>query len=322
MAKSKNKLFKKISHLIEYTFVLVVSFIISLFPFSFMDSLAAFLVRLLVPVLPKAEKRIKENLEKVYYPWLKKNDPDFIPWTTKKEKDFIRENLRHSLRVSLEIFHSRKFKNKKFIDKYIYVEEESTIRYFQEQTTGMVGVEGHLGNWELGIPFYFRHGVPISFIAKHLSNPYVDKMLEKRRTTYGGKNIFMEESAELIKHLKNKEVIGLVSDQDAGKSGIMVDFFDMKASTFPGPALLTYLSGSQLMLFTCIFTEKGRYKVDLIPVIEAGNHKKNYSSRSDAIQKITEKWVKALEKESSKYPEQYFWIHRRWKHSPDWNRTI
>lgn len=318
MAKTKNQSIKKAGHLIEYFLVTVISFLISLLPFSFMDTLAGFLVRLLAPFLPKAEKRIKENLERVYYPWLKENDPDFIPWDSQKEKKFLYENLKASLRVSLEVFHSRKFKNRKFIDKYIYAEKESTIRYFQQQTTGIVAIEGHLGNWELAVPFYYRHGVPISFIAKHLSNPYVDRMLEKRRMTYGGKNIFMEESSELMKHLRKKEVIGLVSDQDAGGSGIMADFFGMKASTFPGPALLTYLSGSELMLFTCIFMGKGRYRVDLIPVVAAGNHKKNFPNREDAIRQMTAKWVKALEKESSKYPEQYFWVHRRWKHSPDW----
>ncbi len=311
---------KNVSHVLEYAIVLVVSTAIGLLPFSFMDTLAGWVAAIIVPLFPGATRRIKTNLERVYYPWLAANDPDYEAWSAKKEKDFIRTNLRHSLRVSMEIFHSRKFKNPRFIDKYMAPDSPWLYEHFQNQKNGIVLLEGHLGNWELAISFYYRYGVSISFVAKHLSNPYVDKMLLRRRKTYGGTNFFMEESSGLVKHLRQKEIIGLVADQDAGATGILVDFFGKKASTFAGPAIFTYLSGAELMVFSCVFIGKGKYKVNLIPVLPAGSVPKGSRSKDVVIQEVTQKWVSTLETECARYPEQYFWIHRRWKHSPGWVR--
>jgi KDO2-lipid IV(A) lauroyltransferase len=300
----KVSLGKRISHVIEYIFTEILGLAIYLLPFSSLDKVAAILRTILMPLLPSAKERVRNNVS-FYYP----------NKTSAEIDTFIKRNLQNTLRVTLEVFQTGKFAKEKFIKKYLEPADQDSIDLFVKRNKGIVGIQGHFGNWELPVLFYYFHGVNVAFSAKHLSNPYVDRKLHRRRTRYGGKIVYLDESMKLIRELKNGNVVGLVADQDAGNDGIFVDFLGRKAATFPGPALLSYLTQSDLVLATNIFQGKGKYKVRLQKIHDATENS-NFKDRDEAVAALTQKWSTALEKEVLKYPEQYFWIHRRWKTRP------
>lgn len=294
---------KKVSHIIEVIFLLIFTGIMNLFPYRSLHSVARAIVFLFHPLLKSSRRRIKENLA-FAYPNLKGSEL----------KSFITRNLTHNIRVFLEVMQMRKFRKKSFLKKYITFDEQ-TLTDVRNREGAIVIVEGHFGNWELGIPFYVHNGEYPYFSAKHLSNPYSDRLLHRRRTRYGGQIFYIEESQGLIRQAKKNSLIGLVADQDAGGDGVFINFFGREASTFKGPAVLSLLSSARFFLLTFVFEGRGRYRASGRILADKIDRKK-YKSMDEAIEAVSRLWVNALEQEVRKNPEQYFWIHRRWKTRP------
>ena len=109
-------------------------------------------------------------------------------------------------------------------------------------------------------------------------------------------------SSDVKQSLKNNELLILLSDQDAGKKGIFVDFFNIPSSTPSGAANYNKTMGSPLIFFSAVKTENG---------YEANFEKIDTTNKS--IEDVVQKYTFMLEQEIKKYPEQYFWVHKRWK---------
>jgi len=99
-----------------------------------------------------------------------------------------------------------------------------------------------------------------------------------------------------------------VSDQDAGKKGTFVNFFGSKASTPKGAALFFLNTKSPMIFASCIQLSFQNYKIEFIPI----EIKKEYLNDKD-VENITQTYTTFLENYIKKYPEQYFWFHKRWK---------
>ena len=112
----------------------------------------------------------------------------------------------------------------------------------------------------------------------------------------------------LLRALKNKQAIGLVADQNAGRDAVFVDFFGKIAATQPGPAQLALKFGAPMLVGAAIRTGPGKFKV-LARQVEI--------KEDDTVETLTQRHVKILEGFIRQYPEQYFWLHRRWKTRPE-----
>lgn len=302
--KKKFPLKKRISHVLEFAFTMLFFCIINLFPFSALHSVSKFFRILLSPFLNSARRRIRTHVSET------------LKITDEKElKRFVNNNLDNTIRSFFELMQAWKMKKKKFIDKYVEFGEDS-VPIAQDKTQGVVFAEGHFGNWEIPIPAFASIGFKVFFSAQKLSNPYVDAWTHRTRIGYGGGGpIYLKEAEKFIPLLRRKEPLGLVSDQDAGYDGIFVDFMGRKAATHTGPALLAYLGKAKLAVGFCIHQGKGRYRF-YSRILYRFQNKSDFASSKDAAEKLTKLWVSELEKEVRKYPEQYFWVHRRWKTRP------
>ena len=103
--------------------------------------------------------------------------------------------------------------------------------------------------------------------------------------------------------LNANEILGLVSDQDAKRKGVFVDFFDKPASTHKGAALFHLNTNASLIFGICVQKNIGHYQVEFIPI--------NPDKKS--VEDITQLYTSVIEQSIKKYPEQYFWFHNRWK---------
>lgn len=295
---------KRISHVIEFAFVMLLFGIINLFPFSMLHSVARFFRIMLSPLLGSARRRIRSQVSEI------------LQITDEKElRRFVNTNLDHTIRSFFELMQSWKMKHKRFIDKYVTFAEE-TREIAADRSQGVVFAEGHFGNWEIPIPAYASIGFKIYYAAQKLSNPYVDFMVRKIREGYGGGGaIYLKESEKYVPLLRRKEPIGLVADQDAGGEGVFVNFLGKQASTHMGPAVLAYLGKARLVVAFCIFQGRGRYQFYARTLYRFAG-KSDFASSREAAEKLTQLWVSEMAKEIRKYPEQYFWVHRRWKTRP------
>jgi KDO2-lipid IV(A) lauroyltransferase len=173
---------------------------------------------------------------------------------------------------------------------------------------------GHFGNWEVGNFLLGLFGWKTKAIARALDNPYVDRWLRRFRQHTGQTILDKNQDWEKIcQVLANRGALGTLGDQDAGQRGLYVEFFHRPASTHKAVALLA-LEYQALLLVIGVPREGPRlhfnvYCEDMIDPRE-------YGGRSDAVTAITARFTKALERLIGRNPEQYFWLHRRWKHQP------
>ena len=185
---------------------------------------------------------------------------------------------------------------------------------------GMIFLSGHFGNWEL---IAYSVGVftnlPITIIVKPQANDFADKYLNKFRTSRGNKIISMYNAAKtIITVVQNKEVIALLADQFATKDkDYYVNFFGRPASTFKVVGELALRYKIPIIMGVAIRQKNGKYKAELVELkyddlIDLEN---NAIASTDGVFKLTERHTKQLEDFIRKTPEQWAWMHKRWKYS-------
>jgi KDO2-lipid IV(A) lauroyltransferase len=175
-------------------------------------------------------------------------------------------------------------------------------------------VTGHFGNWELGGYVVGMFGFTTHAIARPLDNPYLDAFLRTFRERTGQRILAKQGDFERMQGvLDSGGVLATLADQDAGQRGLFVDFFGRPASTHKAVALLALEYGvTMAVVGVPRVGEPMRYRLELEDVIDPGE----YAGRPDAVRAITQRFTSALERLVARHPEQYFWLHRRWKHQP------
>ena len=146
-------------------------------------------------------------------------------------------------------------------------------------------------------------------------NPYLnDFLLHRFRQRTGQCILYKDGDFERIQAaLASGGVIATLGDQDAGQRGLFVDFFGRPASTHKAVALLALEHNAMMVVIGVPRTgEPMQYKIAAEEVILP----EEYAGRPDAMRAITQRFTAALERLARRTPEQYFWLHRRWKHAP------
>ena len=176
-------------------------------------------------------------------------------------------------------------------------------------------VTGHFGNWELAGFALGLFGFRTHAIARTLDNPYLNEFFLHRFRQRTGQTI-LDKSGDferIQKVLAEGGVIATLGDQDAGQRGQFVPFFGRPASTHKAVALLALEHDAPLLVTGTPRVAAGlRYEVIAEEVIDP----RDFAGRGDAVKVMTERFTAALERLIRRHPEQYFWLHRRWKHQP------
>lgn len=179
-----------------------------------------------------------------------------------------------------------------------------------DQSGGCIFVTPHIGNWEI-LPHVSAYvGIPLAVVARPLDNEYLEKLVYADRTA-SGQILIPKKNAlfTLQKTLRSGTSIGMLPDQSTAK-GIVIDFFGRPATTTPVPALLAINYKRPIVVVACC-RKKGVDEYDgfVSDPIWPGE----YESEKAEIFRITEEMNRQMEKVIRKYPEQYLWMHNRWK---------
>jgi KDO2-lipid IV(A) lauroyltransferase len=203
------------------------------------------------------------------------------------------------------------------IDKFVHypnpADQHRGIGWFKSQRP-LLAVSGHFGNWEMLSYMLGLSGFRGAVIARRLDNPYLDRFLKRFRIATGQTVLDKNEDYDRIRQtLAAGSHLGVLGDQDAGPRGVFVDFFGGPASTNKSIALLALeYSAPILVCGAARAKEPLHYQVYLADVILP----EDYAAHADAVRRITQRYTKALEKLIRLHPDQYFWLHRRFKHQP------
>ena len=175
-------------------------------------------------------------------------------------------------------------------------------------------VTGHFGNWELAGYVLGVFGFRTYAIARVLDNPHLERFLKRFRQATGQTIIAKKDDFDrLTGVLKAGATVATLADQDAGPRGVFVDFFGRPASGHKAVALMA-------LEFDAVMAVLGTPRVggplEYQIVIEEVIDPREYAGRPDAVRAITQRYHDALERLIRRHPEQYFWLHRRWKSQP------
>jgi len=222
-------------------------------------------------------------------------------------EEIAAESYRQTAMTFMELLIAPRLRNE--IRNILRPEHMALIRDLLQEGKGLVAVSGHLGNWELqGAAAATVMTEPFTVAAVQQSNPYVNRFITRRRNEMGMQVAGTKEAMKhLVKAIINKQAIGLVADQNAGPFAVFVDFFGRTAATQPGPAKLALKFKAPMVVGAAVRTGPGKFRM-LLRQVEV--------REDDTVQTLTQRHAKILEEFIRQYPEQYFWIHRRWKTRP------
>lgn len=203
----------------------------------------------------------------------------------------------------------------KIVDFELDEVSERLYERVKNEGKGVLITTGHLGNWELLVYSFAALHQPIAYLARALDNPLIEDLTVRVRTRLGNRPINKSNSAmTAIKLLRGGEILGVLADINAHpKEGVFVPFFGVEACTSSGPATMALRTNSLIFPVFCVFdASAGRYKVVHGDVIEY----QPTDDRQADIRELTAIYTAQIEKIIREYPDQWLWIHKRWKTRP------
>lgn len=186
---------------------------------------------------------------------------------------------------------------------------------------GVMLVTGHFGNWELLVMAFAANYEPISYLARPLDNPMIDQMTYDIRSRYGNMPINKNNSAMVaIKILNEGGGLGILADVNVHpKEGVFVPFFGVPACTSIGPAMIASRSNALILPTFCIWDKNRKmYRIVHGKLIQPSNT----GDRQHDMLELTREITNEIEKVIRAYPDQWFWIHKRWKTRPPGEPSI
>ncbi|MBN1352941.1 lysophospholipid acyltransferase family protein [candidate division KSB1 bacterium] len=285
-------------------YILVKGFfnLLRILPRSFCFFLLTRISLLCFYVIPDARKKTIRNLTRVF--GSEKNAAEI--W--KMAKSVFRDLGRNAV----DMFRLKQVVGKD-PDRYVTCHGWENLDNALAKGKGVVVITGHLGCWELMAGYVSSKGYAVSVVGTPLYDPRLDKMLVDNRTSVGLKNIIRSTGArEILRTLRNGEIVGILIDQDTRVDGVFVDFLGKPAFTPVGPVVLALKTGAAIVPMAIHIDERNRHIIEMEPEIDLQTTDDKENDRL----LITLKCSKAIEKLLLKNVTQWVWMHERWKTQP------
>jgi KDO2-lipid IV(A) lauroyltransferase len=233
----------------------------------------------------------------------------------RQRRRILRGTFRNLGRLLGEVSQFPRFNRENISSIVVYQGLENYLEA-QAQGRGVILLTGHIGAWELSVYAHSIYGYPMSFLARRVDNPLVERLAEGYRTRYGNRSIDKRGSVrEVMKTLKAGGVVGILADLNTSREeGVFCDFFGVPACSTAGVAALALRTGAVVLPGYIVWDESARiHRLCFEPPIETistGNQKEDVAAN-------TARYTKALENVIRRYPDQWLWIHRRWRTRPE-----
>jgi len=201
------------------------------------------------------------------------------------------------------------------IEDIIILDGNENFLEGQRRGKGVLFLTAHMGAWELSSFAHALYGYPLHYMARPLDNKYLDALVNRYRGLSGNAAIFKNESARaVLKILKDAGTIGILADQNTMRGeGVFVDFFGTPACTTTGIARVALHTGAAVVPGYAVWDESiKKYRLCFEPPIDlvrTGDPDRDIHENTQRFAKVTEEIIR-------KYPEQWVWVHARWKTRP------
>jgi Kdo2-lipid IVA lauroyltransferase/acyltransferase len=290
----------------EWIAYAVVSSVVKLagaLPRSLARALAEGLARMLFALTPKLRKTAEFNLKLA-----------FPRWTDAQREATIRGMVRSLGWMAAEFARMPRYTGKN-IEEIVVLDGHENFLEGQRRGKGVLFLTAHMGAWELSSYAHAVYGYPLHYMARPLDNARLDGLVNRYRGLSGNAPIFKNESARLmLRILKDAGTVGILADQNTMREeGVFVDFFGVPACTTTGIARVALHTGAAVVPGYAVWDESlKKYRLRFEPPLElvrTGDAERDIVENTQRFAKVTEEIIR-------KYPEQWVWVHARWKTRP------
>ena len=202
--------------------------------------------------------------------------------------------------------------NKAYVEKYIEIKNLERLQNAAKSGRGVILLTAHFGDWEMLSLVSSVIGYPILVLVREQKMKRLNELLNRLRESNGCKVIRKGMDVKnILRALREKNVVGILADQDAGKNGMFVDFFGRPTSSHSGTMQIAKHTDS-IVIPNFIVRTRGAYqKVYLEEYIDF-----RQTHSQDDIRENLQRYMSALERYVRQYPDQWLWLHKRWKSTP------
>lgn len=265
--------------------------------------------RVLLQVIPKMRKTAELNMRLA-----------FPEWTEEQRRSVLKRMTRNLGWMAVEFARFPKY-TKENIEKVIVLDGHENFLEGQQRGRGVVYLTGHIGAWELSSYAHALYGYPLHYMARPLDNRPLDAMVNRYRGATGNKPIYKNEGARrMLRVLKDAGTVGILADQNTmPDEGVFVDFFGTPACTTTGIARVALHTDAAVVPGYAVWDDDLRkYRLRFEPPMElvrTGDTERDVAEN-------TQRFAKVIEGIIRKYPDQWVWIHARWKNRPKGEAAI
>jgi len=265
--------------------------------------IAAATVRIMLAMLPKLRRIAVFNLRLAF--------PD---WTDERRHEAIRNMSRYLGWQAVEFARFPQY-NRNNIEQIVEIDGHENFLEAQRRGKGVLILTGHIGAWEVSSFTHAVYGYPMHFMARPLDNTRLDAFVNRYRCLSGNQAIYKNESARaVLKTLNNAGIVGILADQNTlPEEGVFVDFFGKIACTTTGIARLALHTGAAVVPGYAYWdAHSQKYKLRFEPaveLVETGDAERDIHENTQRFARITEDIIR-------KFPDQWVWVHARWKTRP------
>jgi Kdo2-lipid IVA lauroyltransferase/acyltransferase len=184
------------------------------------------------------------------------------------------------------------------------------------RSQGVLFLTAHFGGWELSAFAHSLHGHWLHVVMRPMDNPYLDRLIQSYRTMHGNKTVGKDDFVRgLLAAMKAGETVGILMDTNmTPPQGVFVDFFGIPACTASGLARIALRTDAAVVPGFTVWDEGlGKYRLRFDPAVELV---RTGDLEADIVAN-TQKFTRVIEDYVRKYPEQWLWVHRRWKTRPE-----
>jgi len=205
--------------------------------------------------------------------------------------------------------------NRENIHDWIRYEGLENFEQARKVGKGVLVATGHLGNWELSAFAHAYLTSPMNIVVRPIDNSRIDTLVESRRELSGNRAIAKKDAARgILRALAAGEAVGVLIDQNTtADQGVWIDFFGVPACAGSAFVKMAHHSGAAVVPGYAVWSDKeGRYVLHFEPAVEI----------TGDVEQDTQRVHARLEAAIRKYPDQWLWIHRRWKTRPPGEKAI
>jgi KDO2-lipid IV(A) lauroyltransferase len=288
---------------VEYWLALVVVHSLAIAPRTLAERLARLYTSILDLAIPRLRRVAMRNLAMA------------LPERTPEEHKLIVDGVFRSVARMLVSLARFPRITKGNIHEWIRYEGYEHFERALAQGKGVLFATAHLGNWELSAFAHALLSAPMHVVVRPLDNRRIDELVESRRAASGNHLIGKKDFARsILQALKNNEAVGILVDQNAGlEDGVFVDFFGIPACAGSGFAKFAAHSGAAVIPGFALWSEKEqKYILKFYPPLPM----------TGAVAVDTQVLHAQLERVIREYPDQWLWLHRRWKTRPPGSKNL